>query len=147
MHSSNKDYYPPMHTAEHILNQTMVRMFNINRSVTNHIERKKSKCDYHFYSDISEKEIRDIENQVNEIINQDLNVTEEWWTYSEATDTFDLSNIPEEKDKKIRVVRVGNYDTCPCIGPHVEKTSQIGTFRITSYTYSNNVLRIRFKLP
>ena len=36
----------PMHTAEHILNQTMVRMFGCPRSKNAHIERKKSKCDY-----------------------------------------------------------------------------------------------------
>ena len=36
----------PMHTAEHILNQTMVRMFGCERSRNAHIERKKSKCDY-----------------------------------------------------------------------------------------------------
>ena len=36
-----KDYFPPMHTAEHILNQTMVRMFGCERSLTNHIEKNK----------------------------------------------------------------------------------------------------------
>ena len=35
-----------MHTAEHILNGTMVRMFGCTRSRNAHIERKKSKCDY-----------------------------------------------------------------------------------------------------
>ena len=35
-----------MHTAEHILNQTMIRMFGCERSKNTHIERKKSKCDY-----------------------------------------------------------------------------------------------------
>ena len=44
----NKQYHPQMHSAEHILNQTMVRMFNRGRSFSNHIEKKKSKCDYHF---------------------------------------------------------------------------------------------------
>ena len=36
----------PMHTAEHILNQTMVRLFGCPRSTNAHIERKKSKVNY-----------------------------------------------------------------------------------------------------
>ena len=46
LNAHNKEEYPPMHTAEHILNQTMVRMFGCSRSRNAHIERKKSKCDY-----------------------------------------------------------------------------------------------------
>jgi len=30
-----------MHSAEHLLNQTMVRMFGCKRSMNSHIERKK----------------------------------------------------------------------------------------------------------
>lgn len=33
----------PMHTTEHIINQTMIRLFGCGRSVSAHIERKKSK--------------------------------------------------------------------------------------------------------
>ena len=63
-----KEYPPPMHTAEHILNQTMVRMFNKGRSFSAHIEKKKSKCDYQFDRNLTEDEIAEIENKVNEVI-------------------------------------------------------------------------------
>ena len=46
LNAHNKEEYPPMHTAEHILNGTMVRLFGCPRSRNAHIERKKSKCDY-----------------------------------------------------------------------------------------------------
>ncbi|MBR4973989.1 MAG: hypothetical protein IKY60_00235, partial [Bacteroidales bacterium] len=46
LNEHNKQEHPPMHTAEHILNQTMVRMFGCPRSKNTHIEKKKSKCDY-----------------------------------------------------------------------------------------------------
>ena len=42
LNGHNKQEYPPMHTAEHILNQTMIRMFGCERSKNTHIERKKS---------------------------------------------------------------------------------------------------------
>ena len=38
----------PMHTAEHLLNATMVKTFGCPRSRNAHIERKKSKCDIYF---------------------------------------------------------------------------------------------------
>lgn len=46
LNEHNKVEYPPMHTVEHILNQTMVRMFGCERSKNSHIEKRKSKCDY-----------------------------------------------------------------------------------------------------
>lgn len=44
LNSHNKAEYEPAHTAEHILNRTMVNMFGCPRSRNAHIERKKSKC-------------------------------------------------------------------------------------------------------
>ena len=69
LNEAKKDYNEPMHTAEHILNQTMIRMFQCNRSFSNHIERKKSKCDYYFHRPLNAIEIQLIEQKVNEIIN------------------------------------------------------------------------------
>ena len=46
LNEHNKEEYPPMHTAEHILNGTMVKMFGCRRAQNAHIERRKSKCDY-----------------------------------------------------------------------------------------------------
>ena len=42
----NKEEFPPAHTAEHLLNQLMVRMFGTERSRNAHIERKKSKMTF-----------------------------------------------------------------------------------------------------
>ena len=42
LNTHNKEEFPPAHTAEHLLNQTMARMFGCERSKNAHIERKKS---------------------------------------------------------------------------------------------------------
>ena len=39
--------FPPAHTAEHLLNQVMIRLFGCERSYNAHIERKKSKMSFH----------------------------------------------------------------------------------------------------
>ncbi|MDP4184124.1 MAG: hypothetical protein Q8862_03055, partial [Bacteroidota bacterium] len=114
-----KTYDPQMHTAEHILNQTMVRMFGCGRSFSNHLERKKSKCDYRFNRALSLEEEKTIEKKVNEVISQNLMITEEFLLKADAERQFNLSKLPDETDDQIRIVRVGEYDACPCIGPHV----------------------------
>jgi alanyl-tRNA synthetase len=142
----NKKIDPAMHSAEHILNQTMVRLFDCGRCISAHIERKKSKCDYQFDRDLSQEEVRDIEKRVNEIIQANLPLTEEWLSKDEAARRFHLDRVPEEAGEKIRIVKVGDYDACPCIGPHVGSTVDIGRFRITTTSCEDGVLRIRYKL-
>ena len=136
----------PMHTAEHILNQTMVRMFGCGRSRNAHIERKKSKCDYTLPQEPTAEQIAEIENKVNEVIMQNLPVSIEFVTRDNAPAEVDLSKLPSDASDTLRIVRVGDYDTCACIGSHVANTNEIGTFKIISYTWENNTLRLRFKL-
>ena len=136
----------PMHTVEHILNQTMVRMFNCGRSRNAHIERKKSKCDYPLPIAPTEEQIEEIERRVNEVIAQGLPVTIEFVTRENAPQEIDLSKLPAEASNTLRIVRIGDYDVCACIGAHVANTCEIGTLRIISHTYENGTLRLRFKL-
>ena len=146
LNDHNKAEYPPMHTAEHILNQTMVRMFGCERSRNAHIERKKSKCDYTLPCKPTDEQIAAIESKVNEIIQQHLPVSNEFVTRDNIPTGVDLSKLPADASETLRIVRVGDYDTCACIGTHVENTSEIGTFRIISHSYENGTLRLRFKL-
>lgn len=143
---SEKNYDPQMHTAEHILNQTMVRMFGCSRSMNSHIERKKSKCDYQIPYKPTNEQIQEIEKLVNDVIALNLPVTDEEILKDEASQFLDLSKLPNNAPELLRVVRVGHFDACACIGPHVENTSQIGQLFITSHSYSDGILRLRFKL-
>ena len=137
-----------MHSVEHILNATMVKTFGCPRSRTAHIEKKKSKCDYELSSCPTDEQIQAVEDKVNEVINQHLPVTIEFMLKEEAKDIVDLSKLPEDASETLRIVRIGIYDACACIGLHVENTSEIDTFKIISHDYDEEkkVLRIRFKL-
>ncbi|MBB3187696.1 hypothetical protein [Microbacter margulisiae] len=146
MEAPKKLYYEPMHTAEHILNQTMVRMFGCGRSRNAHIERKKSKCDYLLPEAPTENQITAIEKQVNAVIDSHLPVSISVIPKEEASCFLDLSKLPSDAGDTVRVVRVGDYDACACIGMHVENTSEIGRFVILSHDYQDNIWRVRFKL-
>ena len=136
----------PMHTAEHILNQTMVRMFGCKRSKNAHIERKKSKCDYQLPQAPTDEQITAIEEQVNRIIASNLPVTTEYSTLDKLPHEVETEKLPDNVSETIRLVRIGNYDLCACVGLHVANTSKIGVFKIISHTWENGTLRIRFKL-
>ena len=136
----------PMHTVEHILNQTMVRMFGCERSRNAHIERKKSKCDYTLPAAPGEEQIAAIEQQVNSVIAQNMPVTIAYCKRDSVPQEVDLGKLPEDASETLRIVRIGDYDTCACIGTHVTNTSEIGTFKIISHTWESGTLRLRFKL-
>lgn len=146
LNDHNKQEYPPMHTAEHILNQTMVRMFGCPRSKNAHIERKKSKCDYLLDEEPSAETMAEVERRVNEVIDQHLPVSIDFMTRQQAAALVDLSKLPEEVSETLRIVRIGDYDACACIGAHVGNTSEIGHFKLLTYDYTQGRLRLRFKL-
>ena len=72
LNEHNKEEFPPSHTAEHLLNQTMIRMFGCERSRNAHIERKKSKISYIIDHKQDRKEEKEIERRMNELIAEDL---------------------------------------------------------------------------
>lgn len=146
LNAHNKQEFEPAHTAEHILNATMVKMFGCPRSRNAHIEKKKSKCDYILDNEPDALQVAAIENSVNEVIAQNLPVTIEFMTHEEAGKIVDLSKLPAEASRTLRIVRIGDYDSCACIGAHVGNTGEIGTFKIISHSYAEGVWRLRWKV-
>ena len=113
----NKDEFPPAHTAEHLLNQVMIRM-------------------------------KAIGDKMNELIEDDLPVTYEDVDRNHVPEGINLDRLPEDASQTIRLVRIGDFDVCPCIGKHVRSTSQIGRFEIlgTNWDEQSHTFRIRFKV-
>lgn len=135
-----------MHTAEHLVNGEIARRYGCGRAFSAHIERRKSKLDYHMDRALTPEEIKSLEGYINTIVAEDVPVTEEFITQAEAMDRFDMSRLPEGVSDTVRVVCIGGYDQCLCAGTHVARTSEIGTFRISSTRFHDGVQRIVFKL-
>ena len=148
LNAHNKEEFPPAHTAEHLLNQTMMRMFGCERSRNAHIERKKSKISYIMDHKPSRHEEKEIERRMNELINEDLPVTFEFVTRDNIPDGVSLDKLPEDASETLRLVHIGDYDVCPCIGKHVRSTSQIGRFEMlgTNWDEEKRSFRIRYKV-
>ena len=146
LNAHNKSEYEPAHSCEHLLNATMVKMFGCPRSKNAHIERKKSKCDYLLETEPDAAQVSEIESRINEAIAREMDVTVEFMSREEAALIVDLSKLPEDASQTLRIVRIGDYDACACIGAHVNNTREIGEFRIISHSYADGVWRLRWKV-
>ena len=148
LNARNKEEFPPAHTAEHLLNQTMMRMFGCERSRNAHIERKKSKISYILDHKPDRKEEKEIERRMNELIEEDLPVTYEFVDRDHIPEGVKLDRLPDDASEMLRLVRIGDYDVCPCIGKHVRSTSQIGKFVLlgTNWDEEKRSFRVRFKI-
>ena len=146
LNEHNKAEYPPAHTAEHILNGTVSKLYGCGRAFSSHVERKKSKLDYHLAQPLSDEQISDLEDRVNAVIKADVEVWTEYAHKDDMAGRFDLSRLPNDASETVRIVHVGDYDECLCAGQHVARTGQIGRFRITSSRWQDGVQRLVFRL-
>lgn len=104
--------------------------------------------DYRLEQRPTEDDVKRLEEAVNEVIQSHLPVTTEFISQQEAEGRFDLNRLPDDASSTVRVVKVGDYDECLCIGKHVANTSEIGVFKIISHDWNeeDKRWRIRFKL-
>ncbi|MCC8195008.1 MAG: hypothetical protein LIP28_10220 [Deltaproteobacteria bacterium] len=148
-----KAYDPAVHTAEHVLNRTMIRLFDCGRCYTSHINPGKGRCDFHFPRDLTGPEADAVEAAVNGILARDLPVAERELPRREAEKLADLSKLPASvgPDDPIRIVTVGDYDVCACIGAHAASTGEVGAFHLVTHDFlpdaaKGPTLRLRFRL-
>lgn len=148
LNTHNKEEFPPAHTAEHLLNQLMHRMFGCERSRNAHIERRKSKMTFTLTKKPSRQEEKEIEREMNHLIEADMPVSFEFTDRNNLPEGIELDRLPGDASETLRLVRIGDYDICPCIGKHVRSTAQIGRFEMlgTNWDESTHQFRIRFKV-
>ena len=148
LNDHNKEEFAPAHTAEHLLNQVMVRMFDCARSHNAHIERKKSKMSFVLDHKPTRQEEKSIEKRMNELIEADLPVTFEFINRNQVPENISLERLPDDASEMLRLVHIGDFDVCLCVGKHVRSTSQIGRFEMlgTNWNGEKREFRIRFKV-
>ncbi len=80
-----------------------------------------------------------MERRVNEVIQADMPVTMEYVTRDQIPPEVSLAKLPDDASETLRLVRVGDYDVCACLGAHVSHTAQCGHFRISSTSWTPRV--------
>lgn len=130
-----KDEFPASHTTEYLLNQLMFRMFGCDCSSNAHFERKKSKMTFTLDHKPDRKEEKTIVEEMVRLIEEDMPVTYKVVDHDYIPEGIDLTRLPEDVSKMLRIVRIGDYDIYPCLGKHVKSTAQIGKFELLGTNY------------
>jgi|TARA_B100000809_G_scaffold125484_1_gene123747 misacylated tRNA(Ala) deacylase len=115
-----------MHTALHLLCSL------IPYDVTGgQISYEKSRLDFNADDKIEKEEI---ENKINQLVEDDHEISYQWITLEELDNQPDLvrtmSVKPPRTNNEIRLVKIGSIDLQPCGGTHVRRTKEIGSIRI-----------------
>ncbi len=133
-----------LHTVTHIMHQALRNVLGDSvRQVGSNITGERTRFDASFNRKLTQDELKEIENQIKEIINRDLAVTKEIMAPKEALNQGALGFFKDVYDEKVSVFSVGNFSKEICTGPHIEHTSLIGDFKIQKQKkIGANILRI-----
>ena len=125
------------HTGEHMVSGTICRRYGVN-NVGFHVGSTVVTID--FDGPVPPEDLPKIQAQVNEAIWQDLKVE------CFVPDRAALEKIPYRSKKAlegpVRIVRIGEVDSCACCGVHVTSTGQVGLVKLLSCVKFHQGVRI-----
>jgi alanyl-tRNA synthetase len=121
-----------LHTATHLLNEALrvvLKKKDIFQRGSN-ITPERLRFDFNFDRPLTSEEIAAVEKLVNEQIRKCLPVVRKEMTVEEAKATGAQGVFDEKYGDTVSVYRVGDFSSEICGGPHVNNTSELGTFKI-----------------
>ncbi|MFX0559073.1 alanine--tRNA ligase [Tepidibacillus infernus] len=121
------------HTATHLLHQALKDILggHVNQAGSL-VAADRLRFDFSHFGAISEKELAEVEQKVNQQIwaNQGVNVMIK--PIQEAKEMGAMALFGEKYGEVVRVVQVGDYSLELCGGCHVNNSAEIGLFKIIS---------------
>ena len=125
------------HSGEHMVSGVVHRIYGYD-NVGFHMGADMVTID--FSGELTEQQLRDVEQEVNERIWLDSPV-KCWYPSPE-----ELKEIPYRSKKeltgKVRIVEFPGADICACCGTHVERTGEVGIIKIRGMIHYKGGVRI-----
>lgn len=119
------------HTATHLLNAALkiVCSPDINQKGSN-ITEERLRFDFNFSRKLTDEEVKEVERLVNEQIKLNVPVVLKEMTLEEAREQNFVGVFSDKYGEKVKTYSIGEFSKEICGGPHVEKTGELGTFKI-----------------
>jgi alanyl-tRNA synthetase len=134
-----------LHTATHLLHRSLriVLGDHVAQKGSN-ITPERLRFDFSHPAKMTSEEIRKVEDLVNDAIRRDLPVTMDMMTLDEARSAGATALFAGKYGEHVKVYTVGDFSKEVCGGPHVQRTGELGRFRILKEEASSaGVRRIR----
>lgn len=113
------------HTAEHILSGLFYTLFGLS-NVGFHLGRDDVTMDVS--RPLTKEEIERVERLANEVVYENVPVVTLFPTPEELGTMEYRSKL--DITENVRIVKIGDYDSCACCAPHVAMTGEIGSIKI-----------------
>jgi alanyl-tRNA synthetase len=121
-----------LHTATHLLHQALRSVLGVHvQQKGSNITNERLRFDFSHPQKVQPEDLQKVATIVNEQIQRDLPVSFRVASYDEAIKEGALAFFGERYPEKVKVYDIGDFSREICGGPHVEKTSILGSFSIT----------------
>jgi alanyl-tRNA synthetase len=121
------------HTATHLLHKALKDVLgDAVQQAGSLVAPDRLRFDYTFHQPLSDEQMRRIEAEVNDQIRANHEVTKTVMPLEEAKRSGAVAMFGEKYGEKVRIVAAGDYSREFCGGCHVNRTGDIGVFKITS---------------
>lgn len=120
-----------LHTATHLLNEALRKVIDpeIKQRGSN-ITPERLRFDFNFDRKLTDDEKKAVEDEVNRQIKASLPVSKKKMKLTEALESGAQAEFGQKYPDEVWVYSIGDFSHELCGGPHVENTSEIGSFRI-----------------
>ena len=120
------------HTSTHLLHAALREYLGPHVKQTGSlVEPERLRFDFSHYQGVNERELRHLENRVNEVILRDSPLEVKQMGREAALSYGALAFFGDKYGESVRVVEVPGFSKEFCGGTHVQQTGQIGLFLVT----------------